>query len=113
MGFGKVALSGEFDADTWWANGYSSPESWESLGSPEGIIRNGHTREIKVTDEDVGMYFVYGISMRVIDNFYADFSFSKVDVDLSADFSLDGVYQYSRTIPMSYTSTSLGIRYYF
>ncbi len=113
IGLGIAALSGEFNADTWWANGYSSPESWESLGSPEGEIRNGHTREIKVTSEDIGMYFVYGISLRIIDNFYADLSFSKVSVDLTSDFSLDGVYQYTKTIPMSYTSTSIGIRYYF
>lgn len=113
IGIGKAGLEGEFQADTWWANGYASPAAWESLGSPEGVIRNGHTREIKVTDEDVGIYLVYGLSLRVIDNFYADFSFSQVDVDLSADYSLDGAYQYTRTIPMSYSSTSLGIRYYF
>lgn len=113
IGLGIAGLSGSFEADTWWENGYSTPESWESLGSPEGEIRNSHTRAINVTDEEVGTYFVYGISIRVIDNFYADFSFSKVDVDLSADFSLDGQYQYTSTIPMSYTSTSIGIRYYF
>ncbi len=113
IGLGIAGLSGSFEADTWWGNGYSSPESWEALGSPEGIIRNGHTRAINVTDEDVGMYLVYGISIRIIDNFFADFSFSKVDVDLTADFVLDEVYQYTRTIPMSYTSTSIGIRYYF
>jgi hypothetical protein len=113
IGIGITGLSGKFEADTWWANGYDSPESWQELGSPEGVIRNGHTREIKVTDEKVGTYFVYGISLRVIDNFYADFSFSQVSVDLTTDFSLDGHYQYSSTIPMSYTSTSIGIRYYF
>ena len=113
VGIGYADLSGSFDADTWWENGYESPESWRSLGSPEGTIYNGCTREIRVTGEDVDHYFVFGLSILIIDGFYADISYSKVDVDLTADYTYNRAYRYTRTIPMSYSSTSIGLRYYF
>jgi hypothetical protein len=112
LGVGLAKLSGSFEADTWWANGYDSPESWESLGRPDTIY-NGRTREIRVTNEEVGTYFVYGLSVLIIDNIYADLSYSKVDVDLTSVYTFNGVYQCTRTIPMSYSSISVGIRYYF
>ena len=113
VGVGVETLSGSFEAATWWGHGYSSPDSWESLGSSPTIIRNSHTRNLVVSDQDVGRYILYGIAVRVIDSLYFDVSWSSVDVDLTVDYYLDRRYQLTRSFPMSYETTSLGIRYFF
>ncbi len=112
-GIGYAALSGDFEESTWWGHGFASAESWEELGSPTEGNRNGYSRELRVKNEDVGPYYLIGISIRIINTFYVDVSYSQESVDLDTDFYLGGQYQYTKTIPMDYTSTSIAIRYYF
>ena len=112
VGIGFDSLAGSFDAATWWAHGYASPASWESLGSPPDTIRNNHVRELRVTD-DIGRYELYGIAVRILDNLYFDVNWASVEADIAVDFYLDRQYQSSGVIPMSYDSKSIGVRYFF
>lgn len=113
VGISRERLAGSFEEATWWAHGYSSPRSWESLGSSPTIIRNNHTRSLEVSDEDVGRYRLHGIAVRVIDNLYFDVSWSSVDIEVTIDFYLDGRYESTGFFPMSYETTTLGVRYFF
>jgi hypothetical protein len=63
--------------------------------------------------DTVGDYEFYGISIRIIDGFYFDINYSKVDVEVAVDFYLDGDYQSSGVFDVSYESKSVGVRYFF
>lgn len=113
VGINFDRLVGSFEAETWWAHGYAGPASWEELGSPPDTIRNGHVRELRVVNSEIGRYAMYGISIRVFDHFYLDMNRSSVDAELAIDYYLDRRYMASGTIPMDYESKSVGIRYFF
>jgi len=112
VGIGFDSLHGSFDADAWWAHGYSSPASWESLGSPPDTIRNSHVRELRVSD-DIGRYELYGISVRIVDHLYVDMNWARVEAEIGVDYYLDNQYRSSGVIPMDYVSQSVGVRYFF
>lgn len=112
VGIGLGNLDASFEAETWWAHGYASPESWEELGSPPDTIRNDHVREMQVSG-DTGRYERHGLSVRLVDNLYFDMNWSSVEVTLAVDYYLDGEYRASGTIPMDYESKNVGIRYFF
>ncbi len=112
IGIGFDRLKGSFEADTWWANGYSSPAAWEALGSPTDTLYKQHFRELRVKD-DIGRYRLYGLSVRLIDNLYIDVNWSKVKADIEVDFYLAGRYRSSGNVPMDYSSRRIGVRYFF
>lgn len=105
-------MRGTFEADPWWANGYSSPAAWERMGRPDTRYQ-GHFRELRVVEDDIGRYRLYGLSVRLIDSLYVDINWSNVKADLDVDFYLAGRYRSSGKIPMSYSSKNIGIRYFF
>ena len=113
VGVGAPQMDGSFDADTWWGEGFGSPAAWEAEGRPPSTT-NGHTRQIRIVGENLGTYYTYGLSVRIVDAVYIDISQSRLDAELEAEFYLDGgELRDTGTIPMGYVSSSLGIRYYF
>jgi hypothetical protein len=113
VGVGAPQMDGTFDADTWWGQGFGSPAAWEAEGRPPSTT-NGHTRQIRIVGENLGTYYTYGLSVRIVDAVYIDISQSRLDAELEAEFYLDGgELRDTGTIPMGYVSSSVGIRYYF
>ncbi len=90
VGAGLAYLAGDFKEDTWWGLGYSSPGSWEYLGSPTKKRRGKYYRYIDVDDE-IAPFFTLGLSYNPLDHLKLDASYRWLHVDPDCQFG----YNYS------------------
>lgn len=87
-GFGVAILKGDFEEDTWWNLGYSSPKSWEYYSSPTTETRQGYYRYIDVDDESA-VFFAIGLAVRPIPNIQFDVSYRKLNLNPYCEFGYD------------------------
>jgi len=111
MGIGRAFYDASFEHAKWWRYGYATRDDWLLLGRPD-TFRHGHTRYMETSGED-GTVFMLGVSVRAYDRWSVELSWSRVSVDVAADFYMDGRLQESANIPMTHTTTGLGISYFF
>ncbi len=90
IGVGMALLSGDFEEDTWWGLGYSSPSSWQYFGSPTTKKRGNYSRYVDVDDE-VAPYFTIGVSYTPFSHLKLDVSYRRISVDPDCQFG----YNYS------------------
>lgn len=115
-GLGAAFYMTDFEAEDWWAKGYSSPDDYASLGSPSED-RNGKSRSIQ-TDDTVGFVATAGTDIKITKNWSADLYFRYTAVDVDAHFTLltngkvtedKGTY----TIPFDNYTFGAGAKYVF
>lgn len=75
---------GDFDEDTFWHLGYSSPESWELKGKPKKKA-GGHYREIHM-DDGLGWVASAGVAWRPARHFELDLEMRKTWVSADAEY---------------------------
>ncbi|MBP5543891.1 MAG: hypothetical protein ILM98_07435 [Kiritimatiellae bacterium] len=90
VGVGVAFLAGDFEEDTWWHLGYSSPDSWASLGSPKKELRGNHYRYIDVDDE-TPVFFTIGLSCRPHPRVKLDISYRRISIDPDCEFGYNYV----------------------
>ena len=87
VGGGFAFLSGDFEEDTWWRLGYSSPESWKYLGK-SSHRRGNHYRYIDV-DDATKAYFEVGVSCKPHPRLKLDISYRKISLDPDCEFGYE------------------------
>lgn len=87
-GFGTAILKGDFEEDTWWYLGYSSPDSWEYYSRPTAKTRLGYYRYIDVEDAS-STFFSIGVAVRPFSHMQFDISYRKVDLNPTCEFGYD------------------------
>ncbi len=113
---GWAFLKADFDEEAWWALGYASPDDYVQDGSPSESP-NGKTRDFVVENEK-GTLLAFGAMVRLYHAWWLDFQVRQVDLDADVHYTIsvdDNVIDDRgvTTIPLSYTATSLGVRYAF
>ena len=113
IGYGRAFFSGSFDYEEWWRLGYSSEESWESLGRP--IESNGRIRTMTVGDSD-GTVTMLGCSVDVTDHLFVDFYMREMSLAVDAFFTISDLIHRTpqvRSIPLDNKAYSLGVGFAF
>lgn len=87
-GLGVAILKGDFEEDTWWRLGYSSPESWDYYSRPTSKTRTGYYRYIDVEDASSN-FFSVGIAFRPISHMQFDVSYRKLSLNPNCEFGYD------------------------
>jgi hypothetical protein len=86
IGSGIAFLSGDFEEETWWHLGYSSPETWKDFGRPTREPLRGRYREIAV-DDQTKAFFTIGVSFRPHPRLKLDLSYRRISLDPGCSFA--------------------------
>lgn len=115
---GLHLVSADFDAEQWWALGYSSPSAYASLGSP-GVSRGGLRRYMETeSDSATGFAWGAGLLIALSEHCRLDLAVRHLEADAEAHFYIKqgGQMLHDRglhAIPLSYTAYCVGMRYAF
>ena len=110
-GVGYSLMGSSMETEPWWALGYSSPESYEELGSPSEN-RNGHYRSFSLSDS-YEVVWLLGLSGQVSKRVSLNVIWTRADVDIDSSFSLRGGEETYGVIPFHYDSLGVDLRYMF
>ncbi|MCE9616331.1 MAG: hypothetical protein K8T26_18825 [Lentisphaerae bacterium] len=113
LGVGVGWMMASFDADAWWANGYASPEEWESLGRPDASV-NTKTRHMDPSD-NVALIVTGGCSYALPARWAADVYVRYMSLDIENHYTIyvgdelvnDNGHQ---QIPMSNVAGGVGLK---
>lgn len=112
IGFGRAYLSGGFDADTWWSEGYPSRQEWISMGGGSDPRRAG-TRRIVVGD-DTASVSTLGVAVELYKGLGVDLSYRRVTCGVSAQYRYPfNAIRDTGSFDLSHDSIALGLRYAF
>jgi outer membrane protein W len=115
VGIGIAPWSGTFKHDTWWMNGWSSPDDYAMAGSPKDS-RRGYERRIKVSD-DAGLVWTLGINARLHRHAELDLMVRWLDIDVDNEHGVlqNGVYDKKRegNFTMDHYALAGSIRFVF
>ncbi len=111
VGVGYTLMSNSMETEPWWGLGYSSPATYEALGSP-GVRREGNYRTFHLSDSQE-MVWLLGASGQVGKRMSVNVNWTRADVDVDAAFSIRGGKKTPGVIPFHYDSLGVDVRYVF
>ena len=86
VGLGYAPWSASFDHDAWWRLGYSSPETYAALGSPDEALSMGRLIEV---EGDSATFFTLGLAVRLHRRARLDVMMRQIDMTSKARFYHD------------------------
>lgn len=110
-GIGQTFFDETLAADAWWAKGYDSPESYDSLGRPDAN-RNGKSRSFAL-DKAQATTFILGAAILIGDSLSLNAAWTSAKLDLDSRFYVNNDLTGNGAIPFHYSTTSLDLRYRF
>lgn len=110
-GAGIAFMSISFEEEPWWALGYSSPESYEMLGSP--TVSRGKTREMLPKDSSEGLVLAAGADIRLFRHVSANLYWRYMELDTEMGYRIAGEIKAAREIPLSNMAYGIGVKYVF
>lgn len=109
IGLGYAFWKADFDENTWWVYGYSSPEEFAADPNP---AQRGNSRRIEVGDDPTSFIYL-GADLFLTQHWAAQLYYRQMDMDIDADFYLAGEVRDTGSFPMSSSWWAFGVKYAF